>query len=123
MIILAGDRYVDPLLERDVFKPSPWDTTFPFKDHEFQGIGEQMQWLTEEADCLEQYQAEQINTGDSVELGSADVHIILSGRTEVTPPEIHLGPIRKLTWYRMLSPSSPVSVSASSSINCLEAIV
>jgi len=32
-------------LERDVFDPFPWDTVFPFKEHDFSGIGEQMNWL------------------------------------------------------------------------------
>lgn len=40
--VLAGDRYIEPLLENSVFDPFPWVTRFPFQDQEFDGIGEQM---------------------------------------------------------------------------------
>jgi hypothetical protein len=54
LIVLAGDRYVQPLQERDVFEPFPWVTRFPFQEQDFDGIGEQMRWLSEEADQAEQ---------------------------------------------------------------------
>lgn len=54
LYVLAGGRYVDPLRERDVFEPFPWVTRFPFQEYDFAGIGEQMQWLTEEAARFEQ---------------------------------------------------------------------
>lgn len=53
LIVLAGDDYVDPLLEHNVFEPFPWDTWFPFKEKEFDGNGEQMSWLVEEAERYE----------------------------------------------------------------------
>ena len=58
LIVLAGDKYVDPLLEHDVFEPFPWHTAFPFKEHDFDGLGEQMQWLNEEAVRYEQEDGE-----------------------------------------------------------------
>jgi hypothetical protein len=54
LIVLAGDQYVQPLQERDVFEPFPWVTRFPFQEQDFGGIGEQMRWLSEEADQAEQ---------------------------------------------------------------------
>jgi len=56
LIVLAGDRYVEPLREHDVFAPFPWHTSFPFQERDFNGIGEQMQWLVEEADRYEAMQ-------------------------------------------------------------------
>ena len=50
LIVVAGDDYVDPLLERDMFEPFPWETRFPFKEQDFAGTGEQMAWLSEQAD-------------------------------------------------------------------------
>lgn len=54
LIVLAGNDYVDPLLKHDVFEPFPWETWFPFQEGTFDGIGEQMAWLTEEIERLEQ---------------------------------------------------------------------
>lgn len=53
LIVLAGDDYVDPLKENDVFEPFPWETRFPFQEQDFSGIGEQMHWLKEEAEFYE----------------------------------------------------------------------
>lgn len=53
LIVLAGDRYVEPLLQYEVFEPFPWDVTLPFQELSFDGIGEQMAWLAEEADRYE----------------------------------------------------------------------
>lgn len=50
--VLAGNQYVEPLLENNVFEPFPWETVFPFQDQDFDGIGEQMHWLKNE---VEQY--------------------------------------------------------------------
>jgi len=60
LYVVAGDRYVDPLEEHNVFAPFPWPTTFPFQEKDFNGIGEQMEWLSEEA---EQYEAMQPDSG------------------------------------------------------------
>ena len=58
LIVLAGDRYVEPLQERDVFEPFPWETWFPFQEKAFDGIAEQMAWLTDEADRYEAMQSD-----------------------------------------------------------------
>lgn len=50
LYVVAGDDYVDPLRDHRVFDPFPWVTRFPFQEHEFDGIGEQMQWLNEEVE-------------------------------------------------------------------------
>ncbi len=68
LIVLAGDRYVDPLLENDVFEPFPWDTEFPFKSDELGGIGDQMRWLNEEADRYEEYERSRIDAGEQADL-------------------------------------------------------
>lgn len=54
LYVVAGDRYIEPLLENDVFKPFPWETRFPFQEQDFDGIGEQMAWLKEEAEFYEE---------------------------------------------------------------------
>ena len=57
LYVVAGDRYVEPLREQAAFEPFPWVTRFPFQEHDFDGIGEQMQWLNEEAARFEQDEA------------------------------------------------------------------
>lgn len=54
LIVLAGERYVAPLRERDAFQATekhrygvPAQPQFPFQDGDFSGIGEQMAWLKE----------------------------------------------------------------------------
>lgn len=49
LIVVAGNRYVDPLQAKDVFTPFPWRTEFPFQEQAFDGIGEQMAWVAAEA--------------------------------------------------------------------------
>jgi hypothetical protein len=63
LYVLAGDDYVDPLLEHDVFEPFPWVTRFPFQEQDFDGIGEQMQWLSEEADRFEELRNDPAGSG------------------------------------------------------------
>lgn len=53
LIVLAGNDYIEPLQENNVFDPFPWKTQFPFQEQDFDGIGEQMQWLKEEAEFYE----------------------------------------------------------------------
>lgn len=50
LIVLAGEKYLEPLFERDVFEPFPWKNIFPFQEQDFSGIGEQMAWLKEETE-------------------------------------------------------------------------
>lgn len=63
LIVLAGDAYVEPLRERDVFDEGAYrcaavntlcDVRFPFQAHDFGGIGEQMKWLRERIDEVEE---------------------------------------------------------------------
>jgi hypothetical protein len=53
LIILTGQDYIEPLQENNVFEPYPWKTQFPFQEHGFSGIGDQMSWLKEEAEFYE----------------------------------------------------------------------
>jgi hypothetical protein len=53
LVVVAGDDYLDPLLEHGVFEPLPWQHRFPFQEHDFDGIGEQMAWLNEQAEWYE----------------------------------------------------------------------
>lgn len=68
LYVLAGDQYVEPLLENEVFEPFPWVTRFPFQKHDFDGIGDQMAWLTEEAARFEQYTPDEIDPGEQIEI-------------------------------------------------------
>jgi len=54
LIVLAGEDYIEPLQENNVFDPFPWETRFPFQEQDFSGIGEQMAWLKEEAEFYEE---------------------------------------------------------------------
>ena len=54
LIMLAGDDYIEPLLKNNVFEPFPWKTMFLFQDLYFDGNGEQMQRLKEEAEFYEE---------------------------------------------------------------------
>ena len=62
LVVLAGERYIQPLESRDVFRGNvgqsfgsarpglPCVPEFPFREHDFDGIGEQMAWLKERAE-------------------------------------------------------------------------
>lgn len=51
--VFASEKYLEPLLERGVFDPFPWETRFPFQEHDFSGIGDQMSWLKSEVEEYE----------------------------------------------------------------------
>ncbi|MFC7233451.1 hypothetical protein ACFQMM_22615 [Saliphagus sp. GCM10025308] len=69
-------------LENDMFDPFPWDTRFSFKEYDFQGRGEQMAWLSEEDGRLEQYQPEQIETGEQIPIDHWRERPDVDGQTE-----------------------------------------
>jgi len=52
--VLLGRTYHDPLQKRDVFDaldaPAELEIMFPFREHDFAGNGEQMQWMGEQVD-------------------------------------------------------------------------
>ena len=66
LIVLAGEQYLEPLWENDVFEPFPWENRFPFQENDFSGIGEQMHWLKQEA---EKYSSEDVETEQDDLLG------------------------------------------------------
>ncbi|WP_311171781.1 DUF6884 domain-containing protein [Halobellus ordinarius] len=65
LVVLAGERYVEPLEARDAFRGNvgggagnsrpglPCVPEFPFREHDFDGIGEQMAWLKERAAAID----------------------------------------------------------------------
>jgi hypothetical protein len=65
LVVLAGEKYVQPLEERDAFKGNvgngmyrskpglPCVPEFPFREHDLGGIGEQMAWLKERAAAID----------------------------------------------------------------------
>jgi len=66
--VLAGEGYIEPLEENNVFEPFQFTVRFPFREHDFDGIGEQMQWLNEEA-------AHYIERRNNVDIGDqSDLH-------------------------------------------------
>ena len=55
IVVLAGQRYVDPLCWHEVFTAGVEPTVrFPFQEGDLGGIGEQMAWLDARADGHEQ---------------------------------------------------------------------
>lgn len=64
LVVLAGERYIRPLEARDTFRGNvgggpgrsrpglPCVPEFPFREHDFDGIGEQMAWLKERAEAI-----------------------------------------------------------------------
>ena len=64
LVVLAGERYVQPLEDRGAFRGNVGDSVgnarpglpcvpeFPFREHDFDGIGEQMAWLKERAEAI-----------------------------------------------------------------------
>lgn len=64
LVVLAGERYIKPLEARDAFRGNvgggagqsrpglPCVPEFPFREHDFDGIGEQMAWLKERAEQI-----------------------------------------------------------------------
>jgi hypothetical protein len=65
LLVLAGERYIQPLETRDAFRGNVGDgpgrsrpglpcvAEFPFREHDLGGIGEQMAWLKERAEEID----------------------------------------------------------------------
>jgi hypothetical protein len=65
LLVLAGEGYIQPLEARDAFRGNvgggpgrsrpglPCAPEFPFREHDFDGIGEQMAWLKGRAEAIQ----------------------------------------------------------------------
>lgn len=82
LIVLAGERYLEPLFENNVFEPFPWENRFPFKENDFGGIGEQMSWLKDEIEFLESMQ------NDVVEAQQSDVRSYRTVEPNLEKPDV-----------------------------------
>lgn len=85
LIVLAGYDYLEPLFERDVFEPFPWNNVFPFQENDFSGIGEQMKWLKEETEF---YQETRNDNRVIEQLDVDDYRFKNTGSSDLEPPDV-----------------------------------